>query len=136
MYRLRDQPSTDTKGCLLSLLAFLFFCFPPPQLSSRPSLAFARFSCVVCESFDLCESCYRRGCHPEHPFAKQSHPGGQWETVERDDYPKVEDTESGMAYQEQGEKGGKGGASVDTIVSIGLLTISSSWNLYLVQVLN
>ena len=45
----------------------------------------------------MCESCIRRGCHPEHPFAKQSHPGGQWETVDRDDYPKVDDAESGTA---------------------------------------
>ena len=33
-----------------------------------------RFDCAVCASVSLCEACFERGCHPQHPFTVRAHP--------------------------------------------------------------
>ena len=33
-----------------------------------------RFDCAICASISLCEACFQRGCHPQHPFTVRIHP--------------------------------------------------------------
>ena len=48
---------------------------PPPPLTLSPNtqapLDGKRFRCLLCADYDLCETCFNGGHHPQHPFARR-----------------------------------------------------------------
>lgn len=50
-------------------------------------IAGPRLRCVVCNAFNLCERCFARGAHPQHPFVRQACPGDAEVPTERPSPP-------------------------------------------------
>ena len=44
-----------------------------------------RYRCLICADFDLCEECFQRGHHPQHPFAVRDTPTSFGAPAERPD---------------------------------------------------